>query len=551
MRRLLSFVFAFVLCLSLCSVAFAAESDSDVLPDGDYTVEDVPAYVAFGFDNADDFETFLYYIVEYDVNTHGEFADYVRAQYPDYDVDLAATLYKELEGYEPAPLASGSDVTFYINANSGATVGTAVWQYKDSVYGVSFYKTLQIRNIPVTGTTSNSAWPGTLPSQFTIDMSALSAGGCNWTTAQTANVVEYLRQISYVLGYQQMSATTIWSWLNQIQAGTQDIANQFSASGWFPKFQTSLVSQFTSLNNNQQTRADLLNTNLADFLRNSISASRLNGSGSTVALAVGSDVGDLLAYLLASISGLNANDQTRADTLNANLLDYLVSSQSAYGLDKLGYPVSVSSGLDVSNLVASLVTTVHGAANSIGRDLTGMDADAIATPIPFDSSRVSSDPGSSAVTKKSSHTGNIFGALRIINDNINLPLQYLQQVLADEGDLELKRNTSEQVDAVTDDFTGDGNAAPSTTDIGDMADISADFSGMLDSGVGPGELIGAVNGADTYSFFSQATSDSLDTVADAGISPAADIDDLFDLSGYVEDENGMLIPVDDFLRREG
>lgn len=138
---------------------------------------------------------------------------------------------------------------------------------------------------------------------------------------------------------------------------------------------------------------------------------------------------------------------------------------------------------------------------------------------------------------------NILDALGWIGSEIQKPLSQLQAVLADDDDLRLKQETQEYVDAVTDDFTGSGSAAPSTDDIGDMAGISADFSGMFDSGVGAGDLMGAINGEDTYSFFSQETSDALDTTGNAGISTVSDmVDDILDLSGYEETEDGLYVP---------
>lgn len=132
------------------------------------------------------------------------------------------------------------------------------------------------------------------------------------------------------------------------------------------------------------------------------------------------------------------------------------------------------------------------------------------------------------------------------------PLAKLQYVLADDADIKLKEDTESQVQQVTDSFTGDGGAAPSTSNIGDMASISTDVSGLFDSGYSAADGIGALTSADTFSFFSQEVSNELDGQGSGTASlfadrPLMEEDILSFLDGYVADDGGFYHLEDDSM----
>lgn len=129
---------------------------------------------------------------------------------------------------------------------------------------------------------------------------------------------------------------------------------------------------------------------------------------------------------------------------------------------------------------------------------------------------------------------NVLQALASIQSSIQQPLSQLQAVLANDADLKLRQDTFDQVDAIIDDFTGDGGSAPSVSDIGDLSSVSSGMTGMLDSGVGVNGFFNSVNSSDSYSFFSQAVANDLDTVSSVSSYSVED-----PLSDYVADEDGF------------
>lgn len=153
---------------------------------------------------------------------------------------------------------------------------------------------------------------------------------------------------------------------------------------------------------------------------------------------------------------------------------------------------------------------------------------------------------------------NLLTALTGIGSSLQNPLSQLQAVLAGDGELELRRNTQENVDAVTDNFTGDGAGAVSG---GDMSNASGLTSGIGNSfsgnPVSADNAFQAVSDSGNYNFFSQETANALDSVSFPAAAALADGDDDSWLDGYVQDENGFYTVGDqtgwsifDYLRKE-
>lgn len=297
-----------------------------------------------------------------------------------------------------------------------------------------------------------------------------------------------------------------------------------------------VLSALNTINSTLQSKLNTINSTLKSNFSSLISA--VNTNFTSLISSMDSDFQTLGSLISSEFSSFNEHEQSRADLLNSNLKNYLTSSLTAYGFTSSGTFSVYGSGTDAANLLVGVISTLRGATFRIMSGLFGDYQDSyVGSFYTFDNAL---NRGASSVTYT-----NLLQAIVDIGARLQRPLSQLQAVLANDDDLRLRQDTQDQVDSVTDNFTGGGGAAPSLGDIGNMADVSSDFSGMFDSGVGAGDLMGAVNGADTYSFFSQEVSDSLDTTGRAGIAVASDeLDDLFDLSGYKEGEDGVLVPVD-------
>lgn len=136
---------------------------------------------------------------------------------------------------------------------------------------------------------------------------------------------------------------------------------------------------------------------------------------------------------------------------------------------------------------------------------------------------------------------NILSAIVGIGQAVQRPLSQLQAVLANDDDLELRRQTQDQVDAITDNFTGSGGASATLDDISDMAGASSQVVGIFDSGVSVSQFFSGLSNGDNYSFFSQAVSDDLDGEGKGKISTQSDLEPDFDswLDDIEFDEDGF------------
>lgn len=145
-----------------------------------------------------------------------------------------------------------------------------------------------------------------------------------------------------------------------------------------------------------------------------------------------------------------------------------------------------------------------------------------------------------------------------IGSDIQNPLSQLQAVLAGEDVLELKRNTQENIDSVTDNFTGSGDGAVSGGDISDASGLTSGIGNAFGGNqVSTGDFFSVAGDSDIWSFFTEESAQSLDAVT----YPAAvvlDADDDSWLDDFVADENGFYSVADqsgwsvlDYLGKEG
>lgn len=524
-KRLLSLCLVIALALALVCPAYADDS-----VDNSFVNSDAPFYAVLGFADEDSFDDFCVWLSFFPDSGYSSLYDYyLDSIYAplEFDSELLDSLYSSLlSGVTYASIGNVTGISYYVGSGS-----TAVLQYTfilpdggatgsgaatatrrvtlnvpySMITGTSYNATLDFSKLVTTSTLTNYVTKSDLNSAgyvTTSQMNTAIANASSWSNADVMNNLNYLRQISYVLGYQSMDATSIWDKLLSIQTSNQTLANQFipGTDSPFYFFDKRILSWDSPTNSSSSSST--MNGSILDLLRN------------------------------FNNSSINQN-AWGFNTLNSDLIGS--SSFSTFYLDYQGNRVRLwAPNIPIAQLFQYLLNSISG----LGSKISSFGSDSWFGFNFVDGYSLDGDSLSVSTSKRQIH--NVVEALQYIYQDLQAPLFQLQQVLASDEDLVLRLKTQDLTDAVTDDFTGDGQAAPSTSDIGDMANISGDFSGMLDSGVGAGELVGVINGGDTYSFFSQSTADALDTTS----SVAVISDDEYDpYEGYVFHEDlGVYVP---------
>ena len=175
---------------------------------------------------------------------------------------------------------------------------------------------------------------------------------------------------------------------------------------------------------------------------------------------------------------------------------------------------------------------------------------------PVSYSRLIFDGELNKSTEKVDYT-DLLHAMVGIGSDLQNPLSQLQAVLAGDSDLELRRNTQENVDSVTDNFTGSGEGAVSSSDISDASGLTSGIGDAFGGNqVSTGDAFKAASDSGNFNFFSQETAVSLDSVSYPAAAVLAEEDDW--LSGYVADKDGFYTVADksgwnlfDYLGKEG
>lgn len=88
-------------------------------------------------------------------------------------------------------------------------------------------------------------------------------------------------------------------------------------------------------------------------------------------------------------------------------------------------------------------------------------------------------------------------------------LAKLRYVLASDQDIEIAKKNEPVKDAIEDNFVGDAPGAVKPGNVDDMAGISNDLQGALNTGANAGDVLGFINGSEGWGFFSQAVADDL------------------------------------------
>lgn len=125
---------------------------------------------------------------------------------------------------------------------------------------------------------------------------------------------------------------------------------------------------------------------------------------------------------------------------------------------------------------------------------------------------VPNDGEEGGVKTEEKQVDNLLDALGLLGTSLQNPLAKLQYVLADDDDIRLKDKTQPNKDAIEDNFTGDGPGAVNPGQIGDIGDISSSAGDAFGGAGSAGDAFIAITDSNSYSFFSQAVSDALDTV---------------------------------------
>lgn len=135
----------------------------------------------------------------------------------------------------------------------------------------------------------------------------------------------------------------------------------------------------------------------------------------------------------------------------------------------------------------------------------------------------------------------LFGFLSSFGSAVQNPLARLAYVYASPEDIAFKDAEKPNMDAVKDDFFGDGQAAVNPGQIKEVAGISTSIKNSFTSPVSIGDFFSVLGDSGNYIFFSQETADELDRV---NAPAAASLDDEDPYAGYVLGEDGLYYPED-------
>lgn len=97
-----------------------------------------------------------------------------------------------------------------------------------------------------------------------------------------------------------------------------------------------------------------------------------------------------------------------------------------------------------------------------------------------------------------------------LNNVMQNDLAKLRYVLADDKDIEISQKQEPVKDSVADNFAGEGAAAVKPADVDDMAGISDQLQGSLNTGANAMDSIGFINGSSGWGYFSKKVADELE-----------------------------------------
>lgn len=541
-----------VLILLLSSSAFASGLTTDV--EFDQTISLAECLVALGYDLSDD--EGINYFLEWCFNLPDglSISDMQRqlenSEFADYDIDLSYVAYQLAKveySADPAYIYSGyvgieqsnGNITLYVIKGGGAGTGnngtittTVSFDSWLSNKGVLTTSDLATTNALITTTNSliQQFYNGLLSVSDTDVMSTviywLAEIGRNTMTGHNNNF--YINTESELASWSQNSTSSTKS--NLYKGSLIDLVRRFN---------NSLIYQNESLNQilTEKLDSDLLTSEYNSFLGPSGSISDTGITMSKVSVA------DMIGYTNGSILGLSRYLDSK---INSSVQ---VSSLGGVNSNGVGQSSYISTNASVADLLAYVNRGIYYLQRSNRVNTVGTYSLSGYPRFNF----VSFDSDLERLESYQSNFTSINGALAFMFGNLQPTIAQLQAVLANDDDLELRRQTQEEVSSVTDNFTGKADAAPSTSDIGDMASVSTGITTAFDSGVSAGDFFTSLSDEDVYSFFSQETANDMDSTS----SPAAMADSpgLVLPDGFVVDDSGYVtvqsVSVFDYLSRLG
>lgn len=203
-----------------------------------------------------------------------------------------------------------------------------------------------------------------------------------------------------------------------------------------------------------------------------------------------------LAALLSELMVVNTNV---VDFERANHID-LTSGFSVNHADLVAVRRQILDSFDSQNLYYLYGSLFSGPSDiSLGSFLVGADGKASFSPWNSSSGEIG---------------GTFYGyGLGGLIAELGMPMQYdlakLRYVLASDQDIEIAKKNEPVKDAIEDNFVGDAPGAVKPGNVDDMAGISNDLQGALNTGANAGDVLGFINGSEGWGFFSQAVADDL------------------------------------------
>lgn len=153
------------------------------------------------------------------------------------------------------------------------------------------------------------------------------------------------------------------------------------------------------------------------------------------------------------------------------------------------------------------------------------------------------DPTDPTAPQRTYEVSSLFDMFWLLGQFQN-SLAKLEYVYASQEDIEFKEQEKPNMDAVKDNFFGDGEAAVNPDQIKEVAGVSSGLTSAFKSPVSISGFLAALSDSGNYLFFSQETADNLDQVAAPAPAAASDPSDPY--PGYVLGEDGLYYPEHSF-----
>lgn len=489
MRRFLFLV----LCLTLFLFSFSLTAFAV-----DETEGDRPLYEMMGFPDEDTFEVFLEFLSGFDGSTVEDMAAYLAGSeygYMEIDPDFCLELYNFMIDSAMPLTVLGSAVRFTAGAVSDK-LGAMNISFQDggknyiflfnnipkvsNAYVIDFsqYLTSELADQKYVTLASVSGLESKLNSIIQNQNSGLAKQGLMKVALD--KVVDYTQYVPTILHELQSSSSDVplISWTGEKISEVVGAANLY---GVLRHINANIVRS-------ADTNYDLMRLSdfpIFQFSNGEVSAWNDSYSGN-----------------FSSVLGVMNNSLVDGFfTTNEHLTDYLVSTGDFLNMDG-----SISqSELDLAEISQRGFLGLNQ--NLLAALTGGRGVEAVLTTHTVDS-------GYEGITEeKEFPSANLNNTLATIFNQWDLPIKQLQAVLADDADLELKRQVAQQTGTFEDTFIkpdSPGSASPS--DIADMGAVSENASSLVDTGVSIGQAFGQLNDASIFSFFTQETASDLDRV---------------------------------------